>query len=89
MYAFAGGAHLLIVIVLQYQPLLTMFEMSELETKPKNREITKIWLHNNVSASLIIPIEIARKHNLTKGNHVIVEDTDQGILIRKLYLEAD
>ena len=63
--------------------------MSELETKPKNREITKIWLHNNVSASLIIPIEIARKHNLTKGNHVIVEDTDQGILIRKLYLEAD
>jgi hypothetical protein len=63
--------------------------MSELETKTKNREITKIWLHNNVSASLIIPIEIARKHNLTKGNHVIVEDTDQGILIRKLNLEAD
>ena len=66
-----------------------MFEMSELETKPKNREITKIWLHNNVSASLIIPIEIARKHNLTKGNHVIVEDTDQGVLIRKLNLEGD
>ena len=63
--------------------------MSELETKPKNREITKIWLHNNVSASLITPIEIARKHNLTKGNHVIVEDTDQGILIRKLNLGAD
>jgi hypothetical protein len=63
--------------------------MSELETKPKNREITKIWLHNNVSASLNIPIEIARKHNFTKGNHVIVEDTDQGILIRKLNLEAD
>jgi hypothetical protein len=61
--------------------------MSELEAKSKNREITKIWLHNNVSASLIIPIEIARKHNLTKGKHVIVEDTDQGILIRKLNLE--
>lgn len=66
-----------------------MFEMSGLETKPKNREITKIWLHNNVSGSLIIPIEIARKHNLTKGNHVIVEDTDHGILIRKLNLEVD
>ena len=62
-----------------------MPHMSTLQTKGK--EISKIWLHNNISASLIIPVEIARKHNLTKGNHVIVEDTDEGILIRKLDLE--
>jgi hypothetical protein len=60
--------------------------MAKGETKT-NREVTKIWLHNNVSASLIIPVEIARKHNLTKGNHVVVEDTDQGILIRKLDID--
>jgi antitoxin component of MazEF toxin-antitoxin module len=60
--------------------------MSQTQTKT-NREITKIWLHNNISASLIIPVEIARKHNLTKGNHVVVEDTDQGILIRKLDID--
>lgn len=63
-----------------------MFEMSKVQTKT-NREVTKIWLHNNVSASLIIPVEIARKHNLTKGNHVVVEDTDEGILIRKLDID--
>jgi hypothetical protein len=60
--------------------------MSQTQTKT-NREITKIWLHYNISASLIIPVEIARKHNLTKGNHVVVEDTDQGILIRKLDID--
>lgn len=62
-----------------------MLKMSTLQTRSK--EISKIWLHNNISASLIIPVEIARKHNLTKGNHVVVEDTDEGILIRKLDLE--
>jgi hypothetical protein len=55
----------------------------------KPRGISKIWLTNDVSATLIIPVEVAKKHGLTKGNHVLVEDTDHGILIRKLNLEAE
>lgn len=66
-----------------------MGNMSTVQTKGKAKEISKIWLHNNISASLIIPVEIARKHNLTKGNHVVVEDTEAGILIRKLDLNED
>ena len=62
--------------------------MSNIQTE-KPIGISKIWFTNDISATLIIPVEIAKKHNLTKGNHVIVEDTDQGILIRKLNLEAD
>jgi hypothetical protein len=62
--------------------------MSKLQTeKPKG--ISKIWMTNDVSATLIIPVEVAKKHNLSKGEHVIVEDTGTGILIRKLNLEND
>ena len=66
--------------------------MSNIQTqKPTQgpKGISKIWMTNDISATLIIPVEIAKKHNLTKGNHVLVEDTDQGILIRKLNLEGD
>jgi hypothetical protein len=49
-----------------------------------SKEISKIFLTNRVSATLIIPIEIARRHGLEKPAHVIVEEKDDGILIRKL-----
>ena len=62
--------------------------MASLQTE-KPRGISKIWFTNDISATLIIPVEIAKKHNLTKGNHVLVEDTEQGILIRKLNLGGD
>jgi bifunctional DNA-binding transcriptional regulator/antitoxin component of YhaV-PrlF toxin-antitoxin module len=48
------------------------------------KEISKIFLTNKVSATLIIPIELARRHGLNEPSHVIVEETPQGILIRKL-----
>jgi hypothetical protein len=50
--------------------------------------LSKIWLTNKLSATLIIPIDIARKHGLAEPSHVVVEDTDQGILIRKLKMEG-
>jgi bifunctional DNA-binding transcriptional regulator/antitoxin component of YhaV-PrlF toxin-antitoxin module len=46
--------------------------------------IAKIFLTNKISATLIIPIEIARKHGLNESSHVLVEETTHGILIRKL-----
>jgi bifunctional DNA-binding transcriptional regulator/antitoxin component of YhaV-PrlF toxin-antitoxin module len=36
------------------------------------------------SATLIIPIEIARKYGIDKPANVIVEEQSDGILIRKL-----
>jgi bifunctional DNA-binding transcriptional regulator/antitoxin component of YhaV-PrlF toxin-antitoxin module len=48
------------------------------------KEVTKIFMSGRLSATLIIPIEIARKYGLEKPSHVIVEETPEGILIRKL-----
>jgi bifunctional DNA-binding transcriptional regulator/antitoxin component of YhaV-PrlF toxin-antitoxin module len=49
-----------------------------------NKEVTKVFLTNRVSATLIIPIEIARRHGLNEPSHVVVEEKPEGILIRKL-----
>jgi bifunctional DNA-binding transcriptional regulator/antitoxin component of YhaV-PrlF toxin-antitoxin module len=48
------------------------------------KEVSKVFLTNKISATLIIPIELARRHGLNEPSHVIVEETPQGILIRKL-----
>jgi bifunctional DNA-binding transcriptional regulator/antitoxin component of YhaV-PrlF toxin-antitoxin module len=50
----------------------------------ERKEITKIFMSGRLSATLIIPIEIARRHGLEKPAHVIVEERPEGILIRKL-----
>ncbi|HEY7082235.1 MAG TPA: hypothetical protein VH500_21295 [Nitrososphaeraceae archaeon] len=51
-------------------------------------KIAPIFLTNKISATLIIPIEIARRHGLDRPSHVVVEDTKDGILIRKLQVAA-
>jgi hypothetical protein len=61
--------------------LLTLIETTN---KIERKEITKIFLSNKLSATLIIPIEIARRHGLEKPSHVIVEERPDGILIRRL-----
>jgi hypothetical protein len=58
--------------------------MSEETEVSKGMEVTKTFLSGKLSATLIIPIEIARKHGLEKPSHVIVEEKEEGILIRKL-----
>ena len=52
--------------------------------KSEVKEITKIFLSGKLSATLVIPIEIARRHGLERPAHVIVEERPEGILIRKL-----
>jgi hypothetical protein len=54
------------------------------EDHSETKQVKKIFLTNKISATLIIPIEIARKHGLNDSSHVIVQETSQGILIRKL-----
>jgi bifunctional DNA-binding transcriptional regulator/antitoxin component of YhaV-PrlF toxin-antitoxin module len=48
------------------------------------KEISKIFLLNKISTTLIIPISIARKYGLSKSSHVIVEEVPDGILLKKL-----
>jgi hypothetical protein len=48
------------------------------------KKITHIFLSGKLSATLIIPISIARKYGLDKPSHVIVEEREDGILIKKL-----
>jgi hypothetical protein len=50
----------------------------------ENKEITKTWLTGQCSCTLIIPKEIAKKYKLDEPSHVIVEETPEGILIRRL-----
>jgi hypothetical protein len=52
----------------------------------KSKEIAKVFFINKVSATVIIPIDIARRYGLNQTSHVTVEETAEGILIRKLDL---
>jgi bifunctional DNA-binding transcriptional regulator/antitoxin component of YhaV-PrlF toxin-antitoxin module len=50
-------------------------------------EMIPTFLSGRLSATLVIPIDIARRHGLNEPAEVIVEETEKGILIRKLDLE--
>jgi hypothetical protein len=58
--------------------------------KGKNRdwdkEIASIYLTNKVSATLIIPIEMARRQGMDQPSRVTVEEINEGILIKKLHI---
>jgi len=60
--------------------------MQQTNTVPKG--LSKVWLTNKISATLIIPIDIAKKYGLNEPSHVVVEERPElnGILIRKLEL---
>lgn len=46
--------------------------------------ITQTFQSGRLSATLIIPIDIARKYGIEKPANVIVEERPDGILIRKV-----
>ena len=48
------------------------------------KSIKNIYLSGRLSATLIILIEIARKYGIDKPSNVIIEEKENGILIRKL-----
>jgi hypothetical protein len=52
-----------------------------------SKKITSTFLSGKLSATIVIPIDIARKHGLDRPSEVIVEEIDAGILIRKIDLE--
>jgi hypothetical protein len=48
------------------------------------KKIASIFLSNGISSTVIIPIELARKYHINRPSHVTIEDTENGILIKKL-----
>ena len=65
--------------------MLVTFDLSDIKLK----EITHTWSSGTggCSISMLIPKSIARKHGMDRPASIIVEDTDEGILLRKLDLE--
>jgi hypothetical protein len=49
-----------------------------------NKEIIKTWLTGQHSCTLVIPREFAKEYGLEEPSHVIVEGTEEGILIKKI-----
>jgi len=58
-----------------------------LKTKESEKKIAPIFMSNGLSATVIIPIDIARKYAINRPTHVTIEDTRKGILIKKLELK--
>ena len=52
-----------------------------------SRKVAPIFLSNGISSTLIIPISIARRYGLDRPSHVVVEEKEDGILIKPLHLE--
>jgi hypothetical protein len=48
------------------------------------KKVTHTFLSGKVSATVILPIEIARKWGLDQPSNVVVEEVDNGILIRRI-----
>jgi hypothetical protein len=48
------------------------------------KKVTHTFLSGRLSATLIVPIDTARKYGLDRPANVVVEEKNDGILIRKL-----
>ena len=46
--------------------------------------IAKLWIQGTNSTCLVIPKKITTEHGLTDEDHVTVESTKDGILIKRL-----
>ncbi len=61
---------------------------SSISSAASLKKITHTFLSGKVSATVILPIEIARKYGLDKPSNVVVEEIEangkQGILIRRI-----
>jgi hypothetical protein len=58
-----------------------------METKKPLRKIQHTWISSKNAVTMIIGKEFAEKHGLTEPADVLVEDTPNGILIRKINVE--
>ena len=50
-------------------------------------KIIRCWMTGSSSTTLVIPRDFARKYKIDKACHLVIEETKDGILIRKLDLD--
>jgi hypothetical protein len=55
-----------------------------LKLQNRDKHIVPIYLSNGLSSTLVIPIQLARKYQIDKPSYVTVEETREGILIKKM-----
>lgn len=67
---------------------MSMLEKENTELQNQKKQISPIFLSNKISSTLIIPIKLAQKFHLNEPNtHVVLEERDEGILIKKLVID--
>lgn len=52
----------------------------------ERKSITHTFISGKLSSTLIIPINVARRYGLDKPANVVVEERNDGILIKKLII---
>jgi hypothetical protein len=53
------------------------------------KKIKSTFLSGKLSATIVIPLHIAKEYGIDKPSNVIIEGTDNGILIRKLRIDDE
>jgi hypothetical protein len=48
------------------------------------KKFALILLSNGLSLTVIVPVDLARKYNIDRSSYVIIEDTQNGVLVKKL-----
>jgi len=61
-----------------------MINVKPKQSQQDQKRISPIFLSNGLSSTLIIPIDLARKYSIDRPSHVTIEDTQNGLLIKKL-----
>jgi hypothetical protein len=51
------------------------------------KKIGSIFISNGIYSTLVIPKELAKKYAIDRPSHVTIEDTQEGILIKKLEIK--
>jgi hypothetical protein len=61
-----------------------MINLKKESHNENQKKIGSIFISNGISSTVIIPIDLARKYAIDRPSHVTIEDTQDGILIKKL-----
>jgi hypothetical protein len=48
--------------------------------------LSKIWLANGISSTMVIPKKLAERYEMDKPCAIVLEEKEEGILIRRLLL---
>ncbi|TLX86252.1 MAG: AbrB/MazE/SpoVT family DNA-binding domain-containing protein [Thaumarchaeota archaeon] len=60
-----------------------LYEINSIYRMSENSKFNYTYLTGKLSATLVIPIDIVKKHGLDNPSNVVIEETENGILLRK------